>query len=266
AAAQRAKHLAATLEQEYYLPGQDFYAFSHNLTGPDDDTPTIYPSVAWWDGTFELQHPASMLARWASDEFSTDWGTRDVGGHVSFFDPISYHEGSVWPLFTGWASLAEYRAGHPLAGYAHLMQNADLTWAQDLGDVTELLSGQYFQDLGRSTAHQLWSSAMVISPALRGMFGLEWNAPASTLTVTPRLPAGWTTAAIHHLPLGNSSLDLTFTRQGSEWLVTATGTNVHLASHAAGARVTGNTLHIPTPAVEVAVPVTLPAPGAQTEE
>jgi len=270
AATQRGKHLAQTLEQEYYLPSQDFYAFSHNPTGTTDDTPTIYPAVAWWDGTFELQHPSAMLARWASDEFSTDWGTRDVGGHVSFFDPISYHEGSVWPLFTGWASLAEYRAGHPIAGYAHLMQNADLTWAQDLGDVTELLSGQYFQDLGRSTAHQLWSSAMVISPALRGMFGLEWNAPANTLTVTPRLPADWTTAAIHHLPLGNSSLDLTFTRQGSEWLVTATGTNVHLASHAARARLTGNatgnTLHIPTPAVEVAVPFTLPAPGSQTEE
>jgi glycogen debranching enzyme len=266
AAAARAQHLAHSLEQEYFLPSQDFYAFSRNPAGTTDDTPTIYPAVAWWDGSFELQHPDAMFQRWASDEFSTDWGTRDVGGHVSFFDPISYHEGSVWPLFTGWVSLAEYRGGHPLAGYAHLMQNADLTWAEDLGNVTELLSGQYFQVLGRSTAHQLWSSAMVISPVLRGMFGLEWNAPANTLTVTPRLPAHWTTATVRHIPIGNSTLDLTFTRQGSEWLVTATGTNVHLASHAAQARVAGNTLHVPTPAVEVAVPAALPIPGAQTEQ
>lgn len=265
AAAERAQRLAPALEQEYFLPSQDFYAFSRNPNGTTDDTPTIYPSVAWWDGTFSLQHPSAMLQRWASSEFSTDWGTRDVGDHVSFYDPISYHEGSVWPLFTGWASLAEYRAGHPLAGYQHLMQNADLTWSQDLGNVTELLSGQYFQVLGRSTAHQLWSSAMVISPVLRGLFGLEWNAPANTLTVTPHLPADWTTATVRHIPLGSSSVDLTFIRQGSDWLVTTTG-NVHLASGTPQARVTGNTLRIPTPPVEVFVPADLPMPGAETEQ
>jgi hypothetical protein len=264
-ATQRGQHLAQTLEQQYFLPSTNFYAFSHNLNGTTDDTPTIYPAVAWWDGTFALPHASAMLQRWASEEFSTDWGTRDVGSHVSFYDPISYHEGSVWPLYTGWVSLAEYRAGHPLAGYAHLMQNADLTWSQDLGDVTELLSGQYFQDLGRSTAHQLWSSAMVISPVLRGLFGLEWNAASNTLTVTPHLPADWTTATVRHIPLGHAFVDLTFTRQDSSWLIAASGADIHLASHAPQARVTGNTLRIPVPAVEVAVPISLPTPGAQTE-
>ncbi len=265
-AAARATHLAQILEQEYFLPAQNFYAFSHNVTGNADDTPTIYPAVAWWDGAFELKHPSAMMQRWASSEFSTDWGTRDIGDHVSFYDPISYHTGTVWPLFTGWVSLAEYRAGHPLAGYAHLMQNADLTWSQDLGNITELLSGQYFQVLGRSTAHQLWSSAMVIAPTLRGLFGLEWNAPANTLTVTPNLPADWNTATVRHIPLGTSAVDLTFTRQGSEWLVTSSGAAIRLASHSQQARITGATLHIPVPAVEVIVPAGLPAPGSQTEQ
>ncbi len=164
------------IEQEYYLPQDKFYAFSRNDDGSTDNTATIFPAVAWWDGTFGLNRAEPMLQRWASSEFSTDWGTRLLSERTSFYDPISYHQGSVWPLFTGWASVAEYRAGHPLSGYAHLMQNADLTWAQDLGSVTELLSGQFYQVLGRSTAHQLWSSAMVISPTLRGLFGLEWNA------------------------------------------------------------------------------------------
>jgi len=56
------------------------------------------------------------------------------------------------------------------------MQNADLTWVQDLGAVTELLSSEFFQWFGRSTSHQLWSSAMVVTPTVRGMFGLEWKA------------------------------------------------------------------------------------------
>ena len=71
------------------------------------------------------------------------------------------------------------------------MQNANLTWAQDLGSVTELLSGEFFQPLGRSSSHQMWSSAMVITPLLRGLFGLDWHAANYTLRIAPHLPAGW---------------------------------------------------------------------------
>lgn len=268
-AKERAAKIGATIEKEYFLSGSDFYAFSHNADGTTDDTPTIFPSVVWWDGDTKLEHPETMLNRWASGEFSTDWGTRILSDRVSFYDPISYHQGTVWPLFTGWVSVAEYRAGRPLSGYAHLMQNANLTWSQDLGSVTELLSGQFYQVLGRSTAHQLWSSAMVISPVLRGMFGVEWNAAGHSLSVTPHLPANWDTAALHHVPIGDSSVDLSFTRRGQELVVEASGAGaagLRLSSLAAGARVEGTVLHIPLPPVEVAIKQKLPPFGAETQQ
>lgn len=266
-AAARASRVGQTIERDYFLPGSDFYAFSRNRDGTTDDTPTIFPAVAWWDGTYSLDHSDAMMRRWASSEFSTDWGTRILSDRVSFYDPISYHQGSVWPLFTGWVSLAEYRAGHPLAGYAHLMQNADLTWAQDLGSDTELLSGQFFQMLGRSTAHQLWSSAMVISPVLRGLFGLKWNAAAMTLTVNPQLPADWNSATVRNVPLGSSTFDLTFTRQRQNLVVTAAGAQgVRLVSNVPHSAAEGETLRIPLPAVEVSILEQLPAFGAATRE
>ena len=94
----------------------------------------LFPSVASWDGSYKLQHSQPMFDRWAAPEFSTDRGT-DLSPTVSFFDPISYHQGTVWPLYTGWAAVSEHRNGRTLSGYAHLMQNADLTWAQDPGAV-----------------------------------------------------------------------------------------------------------------------------------
>jgi glycogen debranching enzyme len=268
-AEQRAARIRATIEREYYMPGSNFYAFSHNEDGSIDSTATIFPSVAWWDSGAALQHPDGMMSRWASSEFSTDWGSRILSDKTSFYDPISYHQGSVWPLFTGWLAVAEYRDGHPLAGYASLMQNANLTWSQDLGAVTELLSGQFYQVLGRSTAHQLWSSAMVISPILRGMFGLEWNAPQHQLMVTPHLPANWDNATIHHLPFGNSQVDLNFRREGTMLLVTASSTNagdVHLASRTPGAKLVDGTLRIPLPPVEAFTRNRLPHFGAETAQ
>ncbi len=266
-AQKRAARIAQTLEKEYFLPDATFYAFSRNADGSLDKSPTIYPAVASWDGTFNLSRAQNMLSRWASQEFSTDWGTRDLSPSVSFYDPISYHQGSVWPLFTGWVALSEYRNGRSLAGYTHLMQNADLTWQQDLGAVTELLSGEFFRWFGRSTSHQLWSSAMVVTPTVRGMFGLEWSAAANTLTVTPSLPAEWNEAKISGVPVARSRIGLEMRRNGSILAVRLTGQGsqaVKLVSRSPGARVENGELRIQLPAVEVGVGHGLPEAGALT--
>ncbi len=268
-AMKRAASIAQQIESEYFVPAADFYAFSWNANGRLDTSPTIYPSVSDWDGTFRLAHSSGMLNRWASDEFSTDWGARDLSPTVSFYDPISYHQGSVWPLFSGWLSVSEYRNSRSLSGYEHLMQNADLTWAQDLGAITEVLSGEFLRWLGLSTSHQLWSSAMVISPTVRGLFGLEWNATGNTLTVTPSLPAMWNEAKIARVPVGHSLLALDMQRSGTTLLVRAGGqgsVNILLRSRSAGAKVENGTLRIPLPAVEVGITHGLPAAGAVTSQ
>jgi glycogen debranching enzyme len=265
----RAQHIRGQIEKEYYLPQSDFYAFSWNAQDGIDTTPTIFPSVAWWDGTYALDHNQAMMQRWASKEFSTDWGTRILSDRVSFYDPISYHQGTVWPLFTGWVSVAEYRTGHSLSAWMHLEQNADLTWSQDLGNTTELLSGEFFQPLGRSTAHQLWSSAMVISPIVRGLFGLEWNVEQHRLNVTPSLPAMWDKAQISNIPFGNQHVDLSITRD-NDWLVVKAGgaaaTSLQLHALTSGAEFSRGELRIPLPPVEVGVEEKLPEAGSETAQ
>jgi hypothetical protein len=149
------------------------------------------------------------------------------------------------------------------------MQNADLTWAQDPGAVTELLSGQYFAPLGRSTSHQLWSSAMVILPVVRGLFGLAWDAAGNKLTVTPSLPAEWGSAKLRHVPLGSGSADVEMTRSGTMLLVHLTGSSgqhVTLGSLAPGAKISGGGMQIPLPAVEVGLSQALPEPGSTTQQ
>jgi glycogen debranching enzyme len=274
-ASEKAIAIAAKIEAGFYDKPQSFYAFSRNSDGTLDHTATIYPAVAWWDGKNRLMEAGPMLSRWASDEFSTDWGTRDVSDRTVFYDPISYHQGTVWPLFTGWVSLAEYRAGRPLSGYAHLMQNLNLTWAQDLGSVTELLSGEFFQPLGRSSSHQMWSSAMVVTPLLRGLFGLDWDAVTRQVRVNPQLPAEWDRAAVRNVQLGTASVDLEIERTAGKLQVRALTKTPETLCLTAGqlsnktcdaAPLAVHTLTLPLPAVELGIPAQLPEPGERTRQ
>jgi glycogen debranching enzyme len=271
AAAKRADGVKKAIEAEYYDAAQSAYAFSKN-DGAMDRTPTVYPAIAWWNGgEGALARADASFARWASHDFSTDWGVRDVAGSDPLYDPISYHQGSVWPLFTGWASMAEYRGGRSLAGYAHLMQNVDLTTAQDLGAVTELLSGDFFVPFGRSTSHQLWSSAMVVTPALRGLFGIDVDALERVVRVNPHLPADWSGATVERLHVGGSVCSLKYERRGEALTVgvkMTSGAPVRLTSDARGAKTVadGSSVSIPLPAVEVAVGHGLPLPGARTAQ
>ena len=273
AAQERADRIASKITEEYAQP-DGTYAFSRNIDGSVDKTLSIFPAIAWWGGRFALPAADAMFRQWASHSFSTDWGLRDISEQDPVYDPISYHQGSVWPLFTGWASLAEYRAGRDLAGYSHLMQNTNLTTEQDLGAVTELLSGAYYRPFGRSTSHQMWSSAMVLVPALRGLFGVSVDAPTHTITVDPHLPAQWPTATLHHIAVGDAITDLHYERKNGSMIVALlnqrTASPIRLMSSIPNAKPSGNgtTLTIPLPAIEVGMDYgaadALPSPGADT--
>ncbi len=266
-AAKRATRVHETIEREYYQPATQTYGFSWNGAGKLDRTSTIFPAIAWWNTTTAdsvLAHPEASLREWSSHEFATDWGARDLAESDALYDPISYHQGSVWPLFTGWAAVAQYRAGHPLAGYQATIENAELTTAQDIGAVTELLSGAFFEPFGRSTSHQLWSSAMVVTPIVRGLFGLEPDALHHSLRVAPNLPADWPSAEIDNLHIGASTLNLKMRREDATLVVTAqTLTGPGIALTGADAQ---NQLRIVLPAVEVSIPHGLPLPGSRTQQ
>src|ERR1700739_1630789 len=278
AARNRADAIAKTIQSQFYDDQKSCYVFSRNVDGSLDRTSTVYPSLGWWSGKGLAGNnsiPAqtgTCLQQFASHALNTDWGLRDVANDEKIYDGMSYHQGSVWPLFTGWAALAEYRGNQPLAGYQLLMENANLTRAQDLGAVTELLSGDYFVPFGRSTSHQLWSSAMVIIPTLRGLFGIDIDAQTKTITVNPHLPASWSHADVLALPINGGDVSLTFNKERDYWQVYLGGQSIN------GWRVRTDTpfnrtepkmripgVRVPIPPVQLAESVEPAKPGSRTE-
>jgi hypothetical protein len=113
----------------------------------------------------------------------------------------------VWPLFTGWAAMGAYRYRRPHVGQQAMMSNVLLTNQGALGYVTEVLSGDVNAAFGRSSHHQIWSEAMVVTPALRGLCGLETGAGGRVLEFAPQLPINWDDLEVENYPAGAARLD-----------------------------------------------------------
>ncbi|HKY29931.1 MAG TPA: GH116 family glycosyl hydrolase [Pyrinomonadaceae bacterium] len=240
-----AERTRAAMEQIYWLSDRGFYAFATKLpaekppeaeSGPNlalrqnrlnelsskrmYDEDTVLPAVPLWFETMTAERAQSQIDHLGSGQMATDWGARIISNQSQLYDPLSYHYGSVWPLFTGWASMGAYRYGRPHVGYQALMANALLTYTNALGYVTELLSGDFNAPFGRSSHHQIWSEAMVITPAMRGLLGIDVTAGGEELRFAPQLPANWNYVEVKKVPAGEANFDLKLMRESGRLTVT----------------------------------------------
>lgn len=200
------------LNQAFWLPDKKWFAFALDKDNHPVDEPTVLATVPMWFELLDHDKTEAMITQLADLDHEADWGMRIISANSPKFSGGGYHYGAVWPLFTGWASVGEYRYHRAHPAYANLRANALLALDGSPGHVTEVLSGDYYQSLSTSSPHQIWSAAMVVSPILKGMFGIKTNAESATVTLAPHIPANWTTFAIHNVHAGSAAVDFRYAK------------------------------------------------------
>lgn len=195
------------LNNIFWLPDAKSYAFAIDNNGKPVNQTSVLAIVPEWWGLLATDKSQMMIGQLAEEDHAADWGMRIISSKSPIYSPAGYHFGSVWPLFTGWAALAEYNAHEPLQGWANLKANSWLSLDGANGNTTEVLSGQTYSSLSTASPHQTWSAAMIVSPLLRGVFGLTVDGPAHRIRLEPHLPASWNDAAIRRVPFGGGTVD-----------------------------------------------------------
>ncbi len=198
------------LDQAYWSPDTGMYAFARKQDNQHVDEASVLATVPMWFGLPDAVHADAMITKLSDADQLTDWGMRIISSNSKVYDGSGYHFGAVWPLFTGWASVGEYRYHRAIPAYFNLRANALLATDGALGHFTEVLSGDYNQSFATSSPHQIWSSAMVISPILRGMFGLQVNAEKHEIALSPHVPADWTSFSSKNVHAGIVGVDFQY--------------------------------------------------------
>ncbi len=74
------------------------------------------------------------------------------------------------------------------------------------------MSGRLYKPLDTAVPQQFFATSMVLTPLIRGLLGIDVDAPARRVTIAPHLPPDWDSVAVDRVPVGRGSLSFVLRR------------------------------------------------------
>lgn len=199
------------LNTDFWNEEINFFYHGLFIDGTYHEEPTALPAVPIYFNLVNEDKINPIVKTYSGYEYTADWGVRIVSRYSPFFKPYGYHNGSIWPLFTGWVSLAEFNNGYPFQGFSHVYSSLNVYKYWSLGFVEEVLQGLEYKPTG-VCPHQCWSETMVLQPSIEGMLGLKVDALNKQVTFAPRLPADWNSILVDNIKIAENTIQVKMER------------------------------------------------------
>jgi glycogen debranching enzyme len=217
-----AHHLAARFEEVFWCDEQSTYAVALDGTKKPCRVRTSNAGQLLFTGLPREDRARLVAAGLMRPNFFTGWGIRTVAQGEARYNPMSYHDGSIWPHDNALIAL-----GFARYGLKHCVEQVfkalfDAATYMDLRRLPELFCG-FRRENGRgptlypvACAPQAWASATPFT-LLEAALGLEFDAHHCEIRLrNPRLPAFINEVILRDLQLGASSADLRVRRHGED--------------------------------------------------
>jgi glycogen debranching enzyme len=172
-----------------------------------------------WTGIVDHAHAPALVARLLADDMHSGWGIRTMSAADGAYNPIEYHNGTVWPHDTALIAEGLRRYGHreeaSRLGFELLEAAAAFAYR-----LPEVFAGYPRAATGMPVEYptacrpQAWAAGTPLL-VLRTLLGLDVS--DGRLATDPCLPDGMAELALHGVPVGQGAghpTDDTTSRQG----------------------------------------------------
>jgi len=215
----RAETMRALVEKRFWMDDLGTYALAIDGEGEPCKVRTSNAGHLLYVGL-----PTPARARLVADQllsasFHSGWGIRTLADDAIFFNPMSYHNGSIWPHDTAicTAGLARYGVRDSVV---RLMSGTFEAAVHFNMRLPELFCGFTRAPSEAPIAYpvaclpQAWSAGAAFM-FMQACLGIEIDGWNGAINVTrPRLPIGIDNLVVRHLRVGNATVDLNFQRVG----------------------------------------------------
>ena len=223
--ADRAARLKERFNTAYWLDDLGWFALALDREKRPVDSLASNMGHCMWTGIVEEELAPKVAARLLSPEMFSGWGIRTLASSMAAYNPMSYHNGSVWPHDTALGAAGLMRYG--FVDEATRVSTAIFEAARHFDHrLPELFCGFSSSEFDHPIAYptscspQAWASAAPLK-LLRSLLRLEPNAPRGELHCSPVVPERYLPLFVGPITVGATSVSIdverdTWSARGSD--------------------------------------------------
>ena len=213
-----ATDLRTRFNATFWMPDKGFFAEAIDGEGKLVSTVTTNPAHGLYGGFIDDDKAKIMTERLMAPDMFSGWGIRTMSRGATSYNPISYHDGSIWPHDNAFIAAGLKRYDQREAANRVATAIVDAATAAQNRRLPELYCG--FSRDGAATpvaypvacAPQAWAAGAPFQ-LLQAMLGISARADEGMLTVNrPMLPRWLRRVTLSNIRVGEARLSLEFTR------------------------------------------------------
>jgi glycogen debranching enzyme len=208
----RAADLKTRFNRDFWIEDKGFFAMGLDRDKKQIDSLTSNIGHCLWTGIVDDDKAPLVAQHLLSEEMFSRWGIRTLAAGYARYNPVSYHNGSIWPHDNALCATGLMRYG--LFDAAHQVMQGVVDAGAYFGNrLPELFGGfsrnEYSFPVGYPTScsPQAWAAASPLL-LLRALLRIEPDVPAGRLGISPALPEWMGRLSIDGVQIGGGALSL----------------------------------------------------------
>jgi glycogen debranching enzyme len=217
----QAQALRMQFNEAFWNPDEGTFALALDGYKRQVASVTSNPGHCLYCGIVDPDKAGAVAERLMAPDMFCGWGVRTLSSECPAFNPMSYHNGSVWPHDNAIIAAGLKRYGHGGAAMRIAGALFDVSTGARDSRLPELYCGFDRSERPAVVAYpvacipQAWAAAAPFL-ILQAMLGISADAPAHALRIErPMLPEWLGQIRLDGLRIGDASVTLAFERDGS---------------------------------------------------
>ena len=212
-----AADLKTRFNRDWWSQEQSFFALAMDPEKRLVAAPTSNVGHCIASGIVDADHLPAVVGRMFAPDMFSGWGIRTLSSDHAYYNPVSYHRGTVWTVEQGTILFGLRRFGFDARAQDLATALFDLAQLYPEYRIPETVGGYARSDHTTPGAYpqantpQLWN-ATAFPLMVQTLLGLLPLAPYELLIVDPALPDWLPELVMHDLRVGAASVTLRFWR------------------------------------------------------
>ncbi|MEK4348244.1 amylo-alpha-1,6-glucosidase [Paenibacillus sp. FSL P4-0184] len=212
-----AEELSKLFEKEFWVESDRFYALALDCGREQVETVTSNPGHVLMSGMLNPDRAAAVADKLLSKEMFSGYGIRTMAEGEKGYNPISYHNGSVWPHDNSLCLMGLNHEGFHKEAVTVIEGLLAASSSFENHRLPELFCG-YSADKGTpihypvACSPQAWAAATPFV-FIEVMLGMQLDYMTRQISLHPMLPVGMDWLSVRRLRLGSGVLDVDVKRR-----------------------------------------------------